>query len=341
MLHQYDQKVFGWYANWDGCAYYRIIKPMEALSTTLLSQETWGTKYGRSLPNGWQDYDVIIGQRVCMSDGDGGGPADLWANEITNDRHVLSVYEVDDDLLNVDPSNPAAEFFNDPATKQNIKLCAQKADLVTVSTEPLREQMLKWNPNVRVVPNFIDHDVLDIWRKQPDPDKVVIGWCGSPTHEMDFAPMGEELGITMGMLPQTRFMTIGGNFTHGLPIDRVRALGWISKPRKVYDQIAKFDIGIAPLVPHVFNESKSYIKALEYAALGIPTVASNVGPYKDFVEHGVTGFLVDKPGDWMEYITLLVKDTDLRERMGENARNKANRYTIQGNIWRWADALRG
>lgn len=340
MLHQYDQRAFGWYANWDGCAYYRIVKPMEALSTSFLIPDRWGTEWDRQLPRDWKDFDVIVGQRICMADGEGGGPAAIWAHEVTKDRDVLSVYELDDDLLNVDPSNPAADFFNDPATQQNIKLCVQESDLVTVSTEPLREQMLKYNPNVKVVPNYIDIDLLNIERKEPGPT-ITIGWCGSATHEMDFAPMGEELGITMGMLPQTRFMTIGGNFTHGLPIDRVRALGWISTPRKIFKQVAKFDIGIAPLINHPFNESKSYIKALEYAALGIPCVASNVGPYKEFVEHGVTGFLVDKPGDWKEYITLLVKDEGLRREIGAAARRKADRYTIQGNAWRWDHALRG
>ena len=341
MLHRYDNRAFGWYANFDGCAYYRIQKPMEALSTSFMLHDTWGTDVDRRLPVDWQDYDVIVGQRVCMGDGNGGGPADLWVGEVTKDRNVLSVYEVDDDLFNVDPSNPAYGFFSDPAVQQNMKMCMQASDLVTVSTEPLREQMLKYNANVKVVPNFIDIDVLKIPRKQSDPDKVVIGWFGSPTHEMDFAPMAEELGIFMGMNPHTRFMTIGGNFTHGLPIDRVRAIGWISTTRKVYKQVAKFDIGIAPLAPHIFNESKSYIKALEYAALGIPCVASKVGPYVDFIEHGVTGFLVEKPGDWKKYVGELVNDEELRARMGQAARKKADDYTIQGNAWRWANALRG
>lgn len=341
MLNKFDQRAFGWFANFDGCAYYRITKPMEALANSFTIPDTWGTETARLLPVDWKDYDVIVGQRVCMGDGQGGGPADLWVGEVAKDRDVLSVYELDDDLLNLDKSNPAYEFFSDPATQQNLKLCVQSSDLVTVSTEPLRQQMLKYNPNVRVVSNYIDMDVLDIPRKEPNKDKVVIGWCGSPTHEMDFAPMGEELGITMGMLPQTRFMTIGGNFTHGLPIDRVRALGWIGTPRKIFKQVAKFDIGIAPLVPHVFNESKSYIKALEYAALGIPCVASKVGPYIDFVEHGITGFLCEKPGDWKRYVSELVNDEELRLHMGQAARHKAKDYTIQGNVWRWADALRG
>lgn len=340
MLNQYDQRAFGWYADFDGCGYYRIIQPMKELASNRLLGNQWGTESHRLLPPDWRDYDVIVGQRICNGDGQGGGPADLWVEEVTQDNSMLSVYELDDDLLNVPESNPAHEFFGNPSIQSNMKLCASKASLVTVSTEPLRQQMLKFNPNVKVVPNFIDQDVLSIQPKRND-GRVVIGWCGSPTHSADFAPMGEELGMLMSMNPQTRFMTIGANYSHGLPIDRVRAIPWIGTTRKVYKQVAGFDIGIAPLTPSAFNDSKSYIKALEYAALGIPCVASNTGPYPDFIEHGVTGFLVSKPGEWREYVGALVNDEDLRINMGQAARQLAQGYTIQANAWRWANALRG
>ena len=41
-----------------------------------------------------------------------------------------------------------------------------------------------------------------------------------------------------------------------------------------------FDIGVAPLAYNVFNRSKSDIKVLEYASLGIPAVASDVRPVR-------------------------------------------------------------
>lgn len=342
MLNKYDQRAFGWYADFDGCAYYRIVKPLEQMASNTFStgNRLWGTDCNRFLPADWRDYDVIIGQRICHGDGNGGGPADRWVEDVTPDNDILSVYELDDDLLNVPESNPAYEFFGSPEIRNNIKLCAAKADLVTVSTEPLRLEMLKFNPNVKVLPNYIDRDVLSIPRT-PNVGKVVIGWAGSPTHSADFAPMGEELGFVMGLNPNTRFMTIGGNYTHGIPIDRVRALPWIGTVRKLYKHIAKFDIGIAPLTPSRFNDSKSYIKALEYAALGIPCVASNTGPYPDFIEHGVTGFLVSKPGEWKEYVGLLANDPNLRTTMGKNARQKALGYTMQANAWRWDETLRG
>jgi hypothetical protein len=47
-----------------------------------------------------------------------------------------------------------------------------------------------------------------------------------------------------------------------------------------------WDFGIAPLVENSFNRGKSALKFLEYAALGIPGIFSNVGEYGDVVEIG-------------------------------------------------------
>jgi glycosyltransferase involved in cell wall biosynthesis len=88
----------------------------------------------------------------------------------------------------------------------------------------------------------------------------------------------------------------------------------------------------------VFNESKSPLKALEYAAMGIPVIASDFGPYPEFVVHGVTGFLAKREKDWRDHIRELAADADLRESMGKKARELAAQHTIEGNWHRWAAA---
>jgi glycosyltransferase involved in cell wall biosynthesis len=89
-----------------------------------------------------------------------------------------------------------------------------------------------------------------------------------------------------------------------------------------------------------FNQGKSAIKALEMAARGIPVIASNFGPYPEFIVDGVTGFLVKTAKQWRDRIRELVADEDLRRSMGEKARELAAGHTIEGNWHRWADAYR-
>ncbi|NOT09699.1 MAG: glycosyltransferase family 4 protein, partial [Gemmatimonadales bacterium] len=62
---------------------------------------------------------------------------------------------------------------------------------------------------------------------------------------------------------------------------------------------------------------------------GVAVVVSNLGGPKEFVEHGVDGFVV-APGDAQglaNYIVMLLRDDGLRQSMGERARQKvASRY---------------
>jgi hypothetical protein len=89
---------------------------------------------------------VIVGQRVCNP-----GPTFRWQQMARAERCAL-VYEVDDDLLDVDPSNgPAWSFFSR----------LEVADLVTVSTERLAEVMSKRNRNVIVLPNCVPQSLFD------------------------------------------------------------------------------------------------------------------------------------------------------------------------------------
>jgi glycosyltransferase involved in cell wall biosynthesis len=109
-----------------------------------------------------------------------------------------------------------------------------------------------------------------------------------------------------------------------------------------YYRSLDFDVGIAPLRPIGFNKAKSPLKALEFAALGIPIVASDWGPYSEFVCHGETGFLVPYGQDhlWRRYLSALIEDEVLRIEMGEAAREHATGCTIQEHGGRWAEALR-
>ena len=79
------------------------------------------------------------------------------------------------------------------------------------------------------------------------------------------------------------------------------------------------DINIATLADTRFNRCKSAIKWYEASALKIPTLASNAGPYADEIVDGETGLLFSTPQEFVEKLELLVKDPDLRKRIGQNA----------------------
>jgi glycosyltransferase involved in cell wall biosynthesis len=86
------------------------------------------------------------------------------------------------------------------------------------------------------------------------------------------------------------------------------------------------DIGLAPLPDNRYTRGKCGFKILQYAAAGLPSVASPVGVNAGHVQHGVTGFHATGSADWIETLTQLIQDTPLRTRMGRAAQERVTSF---------------
>lgn len=331
--------VFGWLADRTGCGTIRVMQPLD----TLAAERGIETMYHEKIETKGFMPKVIVGQRVCKN-----GPSALWHHISGNEQRPKLVFEVDDDLWNIDASNALAYswFINGYDRKNgeiadvqgNLRMNIAAADRVTVTTPALAEIVGQWNDDVRVIPNYMPEWVLD-WER-PQRDRLTIGWMGSSTHSMDWAEADNHVRKFMLRNPDAQFHLIGGSYGERFKLNpgQLVETGWIDGVEKTWKAI-DFDIALAPLRPHVFNRSKSNLKALEAAALGIPIIASDCGPYPDFVEHGKTGFLVKRDHEWVKYLHILAEDADLRAEMGAAAKEKARQWTLEGNIDQWKAAL--
>lgn len=313
---------------WDGVwfiGYYRIRLPFEELR-----KHGHNTVHARATDYFDDSWPIMVAQRFGYP-----GFELEWLKLFS--KHAM-VWETDDDLWAIDPANKrAAKMFTREFLK-GIEFCARSARMVTVTNDYLAERMSRFNPNVVVIPNMIDSALPTVERVRRD--RVTIGWAGGDSHRRDLAKITAPLHRIMRTTDAV-VHTIGEDFsdTLRLPAGRHRHTGWEAKLIKYYAGI-DFDIGLAPLEDTTFTRSKSYIKALEYGALGIPVIASAVGPYLDYVEDGVTGFLVRRESEWVDRMRLLVEDSELRERMGAAAREKATRHTIAAGWPMWEKAYR-
>lgn len=245
------------------------------------------------------------------------------------------VYEVDDDPFNIEHTNPAHYDYNMGNSRDSFEFCIRTADLVTTSVEPLAERMRKFNPNVAVCKNRIDESLLELER--PRRDNLVIGWAGGPSHFNDMNEAVYGLRRVSDWNPGTVELHFIGTDMRRIIRREARHTRWVASTTEYY-KLIDFDIGIAPLRAGVFTDSKSAIKVMEYGALGIPCVASDVTPYRDYVIDGVTGFLVSRPEEWAQRLRELVNDEAMREEMGRNARKVASQHTIQDGWKDWAIA---
>jgi len=81
------------------------------------------------------------------------------------------------------------------------------------------------------------------------------------------------------------------------------------------------DINIVPLLQDCFNECKSAIRYLEAAVLGIPSVTSNTGDFKNLIDSGKNGFLAADQDAWETALTDLIMDKALRLKIGKQAQS--------------------
>lgn len=334
-------KVFGWAADNSGCGWYRMQVPLDELA-----RRGHDTLVDMQLPNEWLDScQVLIGQRICMP-----GPSGIWQRIARHPKRPLQVFDLDDDLWNVDPSSVESHrWFGRPDVQDRLRRNIQIADLVTVTTEALADRVKKINPSVAVIPNFVPAAMLDLPPvDRGDDTRIVVGWTGSSTHAMDFEQAGPQLARFLDRNSAVKLHTIGSNkaafqslfkWARRVRDDQWDVSPWLDNIWDYYRELGHFDIATAPLARHVFNQSKSWIKALESGARGLPIVASDIGPYRDFVQHGETGLLIHHEHEWPRALRDLVLDTSMRTEMGAMARQLAAKNTIEGNGHLWEQAL--
>ena len=312
----------------DGSGYYRLYLPFKHL--------TAGSRHlvmipppGRTPPapsaEDMEGVDTLVMQRPV-------GPLGMRTFEAL-EGVTARVYEVDDDLLTADPS--ALPHLTDERVKDSIRWMMQRAEMVTVSTPYLAELYSQYNPRVRVLPNMISADLLDLNRRRGRQGKVTVGWAGGQSHLPDWASAAETVAAVLRRHPEADMHFVGADYS---PLLHHPCL-WTGWTNDVWDyyRAVDFDIGLAPLADIPFNYSKSHLKAMEYAALGIPVIAQDLPPYREFVADGVTGYLVRTPEEWDKRLEELICDQAAREELGANARAHAAKFTIQGN-WRLWEA---
>lgn len=104
----------------------------------------------------------------------------------------------------------------------------------------------------------------------------------------------------------------------------------------IYERIAKFDIGVAPLLDTELGRAKSAFKLKQYLSCGVPALASDIGENSAFLQHGMNGYLCRNADEYAHYIEVITQMDDASYRqMSENALRSREAF----NMWRYCDGL--
>jgi glycosyltransferase involved in cell wall biosynthesis len=107
------------------------------------------------------------------------------------------------------------------------------------------------------------------------------------------------------------------------------------------EDLSHFDIGIMPMPDDEWSKGKCALKALQYMAMGVPTICSAVGANCEVIQHGVNGLLAASDEEWIRNLELLIDDPALRQRLGPKGRRTVEeRYSMNACAELFAGVVR-
>lgn len=318
-----------------GVGYCRMIWPAEAAATAGVDVEVADSvpilrdAAGRVVGLDHPTSDVVVFQRPSHPD-----VVDLIHR--FQARGIAVVVDVDDDVAAIDPLNRAAGWEN---PRNILKGCAM-ADLVTVSTPALAD-IYGGHGRVAILENCVPTALLDMPR---DSDGRTVGWGGwTGSHPGDLA-------VTHGGVADAARRAGARFHVVGPPDDVQEQLGLDERPSSTgpltkvaeyeYERaLGALDVGIVPLRDTRFNAGKSWLKGVQYAARGIPFVASDVAEYRRLSAAGIGMLAPDRGRSWRARVLELLTDPERRQDAADRGRDLIREHhTYEGNAWRWAEA---
>lgn len=234
------------------------------------------------------------------------------------------IYDFDDSVMY---RNSKAKCPHSRTRMKRFADMVRVSDFIIAGNRFLMGETLPYNDKVDVIPTAIDANRYIPKDYGIKKDKVALGWIGDhgSIHYMQkMKPIFETIGRRY---PRTELSIVCDIFIDCRDIAVVKKV-W-SHETEIAD-LRDMDIGLMPLMNDLWSEGKCGLKILQYFGVGLPAVCTPVGVNKDVVKDNVTGFYANNPDEWVEKLSILIENPDLRRKMGEAGREIVmNGYTIQ------------
>lgn len=246
------------------------------------------------------------------------------------------IYHFDDPIF-VPYKSPSNGYLSYLKFFGKIKEIIKIAGVVIVNSTHLRDYALQYNKNVRRITNSFDSE---IYSYKPFPERinpVCVGWSGSPTTLNNLKLVAEPLKHLAEQVDY-KFHVIGGTEID-LPKVNFTAQNWSAETE--VEDLRKMQIGLIPLPKVEWNKYKFIMKSAQYMALGIVPVGTPMASNPEVIRHGENGFLAETGDEWVEYLRILIEDSELRNKMSAQAAEDAkNNYSLEVNMPKVIEAFR-
>lgn len=186
---------------------------------------------------------------------------------------------------------------------------------------------------IEVVPNAIDAEKYNIeFEKEPfrsqfaHPEEKIVFYVGRMVREKGVEVLIEAIPKVLSEYPQAKFLIVGGGYNEHLKrrawelgiYQKVYFTGYVDDETltKIYKVI---DCAVYPSLYEPFG-----IVALEAMAAGVPVVTSDIGGFKEIVEHTVTGIhtWANNPDSLAWGILQILKNPEYAEKLKREAKKR-------------------
>lgn len=330
----------------NGCAWYRMVLPSRAI-------QAYGWETGVGLPRVHPQEGVGIAHEDGVLLGWDVSVVKLLMHKVTPDLFALMqdkgqrvIVDIDDFHYGLHPENVAHKSTDPHSNADNNRAHYEhgirQADTVTVSTAFLADFYERRVRDVRLVRNALDTHRFHMVEQ---PERPVFGWVGGTLWRSgDLELLREWLpafveDVQVSVHHSGHIPGDGRHFAARAGLKRVQTTP-MTLIDKYPDSLRHMHVGLVPLAANDFNEAKSYLKGLEYAACGIPFIATPTEEYRLLADAGV-GRLASTPDEWRDHAMELL-DVDVRQAEGARIREIVQRYfDIEGMGLAWDTAIRG
>lgn len=244
-------------------------------------------------------YDLVFVQKVPLPQ--------CVVRFIRNNKADHLIFDFDDAVF-LDRDNRNVKRYN---------YLLKTVDAVITISGYNKNYAQKINKKVYILPTPVNTERYKPRYRPEQQEKVVIGWVGTPSttrYLKKIVPVLEENSQTH---------RISCHFIGAVPFRNtlrdVSFLPWEYNTEVQY--MHEFDIGIMPLTNEDAVLGKAGYKLLQYMAIGIPIVASPYGINKQLIKNGENGFLAYSEKDWVEKLSLLIDNPELRKETGLKGRD--------------------
>jgi glycosyltransferase involved in cell wall biosynthesis len=306
-----------------GCGFYRCFTPAYFLQEQGYCNTRISGLGGAVEFNHIDWADILIFQRIAE-------PKNAaWHYAAIKDKHLI--VENDDLYESVPSKSPAKKFF--PRHIINgLHYAMNIADRLTVTTNNLKEKYSRFGLPVNVIQNALDMRIDNYYPSTIKTNgRIVIGYQGSATHNVDFAAAAGAIDSIMQKHPHVVIEALGffpEQLKKKYP-NRIYIRGW-QPLHNYFNAIRQLGahIGIAPIDDIPFNHAKSNLKLVEFGTIRIPWVASKVEPYIKITEKSGGGILVkNRHKDWERALDKLINMTNPeRQDMGDKGRKYVEKH---------------